>query len=323
MCNSNLFAQDIHFSQYFNSPQNLNPALTSFSQYKYRLSLNNRTQWATVSVPYKTYSGSFEMRLAEKTKKRSFFGIGILFNKDEAGDSKFGTNKSALSLSWAKSINRKGNNIISIALQGAFYQRSIDFTNLNFNDSWNISNPFNKLPTSESFSYSQISFFDISSGVLWHYSPSKKFKINSSFAIWHINEPNQSFSTSYISKLKMKYSGFTEAQILISENIYLLPSFYISKQFSHIETIEGIKIYNKFSYKYSFYYGFYYRNKDALILYSALENKNLLIGVSYDINLSKLSTASKYMGGLEISLQYNIDNRKTKADHKPIKCPIF
>ena len=48
-------AQDLHFSQYFNTPLLVNPANTGFNpDYDYRLGGNYRNQWANVGNPYKT-----------------------------------------------------------------------------------------------------------------------------------------------------------------------------------------------------------------------------------------------------------------------------
>ncbi len=53
-----LQAQDLHFSQFFNSPLVTNPANTGFiPDADYRIGANYRNQWSSVmSVPYKTVS---------------------------------------------------------------------------------------------------------------------------------------------------------------------------------------------------------------------------------------------------------------------------
>ena len=56
-------AQDLRFSQYFNSPLSTNPANTGFlPSSDYRLGAHYREQWASVPVPYKTMSvyGDFQ-----------------------------------------------------------------------------------------------------------------------------------------------------------------------------------------------------------------------------------------------------------------------
>src|ERR671917_454749 len=52
------YSQDLHFSQWFNSPLTTNPANTGFiPDADYRVGANYRNQWSSVmTVPYKTMS---------------------------------------------------------------------------------------------------------------------------------------------------------------------------------------------------------------------------------------------------------------------------
>jgi hypothetical protein len=47
-------AQDIHFSQFDQSPFNINPALTGAFDGAFRFIGNQRSQWRSVTVPYRT-----------------------------------------------------------------------------------------------------------------------------------------------------------------------------------------------------------------------------------------------------------------------------
>ena len=49
--------------------------------------------------------------------------------------------------------------------------------------------------------------------------------------------------------------------------------------------------------------GMFYRNGDALIFSTMFEFKQYALGVSYDVNISKLHAASTFRGGFEISLR--------------------
>jgi len=55
-------AQDIHFSQFYMSPLNLNPALTGVMNSQVRVVGNYRNQWASVlkSNAFSTYSASYD-----------------------------------------------------------------------------------------------------------------------------------------------------------------------------------------------------------------------------------------------------------------------
>jgi hypothetical protein len=50
--------------------------------------------------------------------------------------------------------------------------------------------------------------------------------------------------------------------------------------------------------------GVYYRHNESIIPYAGIESGDFQIGLSYDINISSLRTASNSRGGFELSLQY-------------------
>ena len=59
-------AQDIHFSQFYMSPLNLNPAMTGVMNCTQRFVANYRNQWASVlkADAYTTYSVSYDQKLS-------------------------------------------------------------------------------------------------------------------------------------------------------------------------------------------------------------------------------------------------------------------
>jgi hypothetical protein len=68
--------------------------------------------------------------------------------------------------------------------------------------------------------------------------------------------------------------------------------------------------------------GAVYRLKDALIPVVKINTNKLSIGLSYDVNTSKLKTASYYRGGFELTLSYlDLWNGKT-LKHEKVECPI-
>ena len=68
--------------------------------------------------------------------------------------------------------------------------------------------------------------------------------------------------------------------------------------------------------------GAVYRWKDALIPVVKINTEKLSIGLSYDVNTSKLKTASNYRGGFELTLSYiDLWNGKNSEARK-VECPI-
>ncbi|MBL7775242.1 MAG: PorP/SprF family type IX secretion system membrane protein, partial [Saprospiraceae bacterium] len=101
---TNLRAQDIHFSQFYMSPLNLNPAMTGVMNCNHRIVANYRNQWASVlkQNAYNTYSASYDQKIA--VGRYDYFGLGGTFWGDKAGESEFATLQARLSGSYAKKM---------------------------------------------------------------------------------------------------------------------------------------------------------------------------------------------------------------------------
>src|SRR5215831_2608042 len=81
------FSQDLHFSQYFNSPLTTNPANTGFiPDGDYRLGVNYRNQWSAImAVPYKTMSAFGDIQLMRNEEGSGWLGAGGVILRDAAG----------------------------------------------------------------------------------------------------------------------------------------------------------------------------------------------------------------------------------------------
>src|SRR5476651_2699727 len=86
LAGTNVHAQDLHFSQYFNTPMLVNPANTGFNpDNDYRLGGNYRNQWANVGSPYKTMSVWGDVKMFADRFENGWIGVGGSILKDEAG----------------------------------------------------------------------------------------------------------------------------------------------------------------------------------------------------------------------------------------------
>ena len=72
------FAQDLHFSQFMNSPLLTNPANTGFiPAADYRLGMNYRNQWSAImTVPYKTMSAFGDVQVFRNRIETGWMGLG-------------------------------------------------------------------------------------------------------------------------------------------------------------------------------------------------------------------------------------------------------
>ena len=78
------FSQDIHFSQFFETPLLRNPALAGIFTGDLRIQAVYRTQWASVTVPYQTGSINAEYKLPIGNTN-DFLSVGGEVLYDKAG----------------------------------------------------------------------------------------------------------------------------------------------------------------------------------------------------------------------------------------------
>jgi type IX secretion system PorP/SprF family membrane protein len=322
-----LAGQDLHYSQFMSSPLNLNPATTGFFNGMYRLTLNVKNQWQSVTKPYKTLSVGFDMSPLKRRTRRDAVGVGVIVNTDIAGDSKFSTTSPAISVSYIRSLDRRSSHILGVGIQAGWVFRSINYDALYFDNQYNGSYYDPTLGSNESFSVRNYNYFDLGVGIHWHYQMSRERNMYAGLGVLHLLHPKQTFMDNNHIRLDMKWTGYIGGQFDVAQVVDLLPQLLIMKQGTYYEWMIGAQakyIKNRYSHMdyTSFNAGIYYRNKDAMIFMAGVDYKQFTFGVSYDMNVSRLKPASYYKGGLELSLLYTYSKFKNKR-RKEIPCPIF
>ena len=77
----NLFAQDIHFSQFFETPLYRNPALAGIVDGDYRVQSVYRSQWNSVANAYRTGSLNAEYKMPVKNDDYLTIGMQVFYDK--------------------------------------------------------------------------------------------------------------------------------------------------------------------------------------------------------------------------------------------------
>ena len=317
-------AQDIHYTQYYAGPININPAYASFYKGTQRYTLQNKTQWRSVTVPFNTLSASFDMPIKKRNIKRDLFGGGISVNNDQAGDSKFGTTQMNFSFSYIRAF--KNYQYISVGVQPGIAQRKIDYTALYFDNQWDGYSYNPALSNNEQFSKEKFFFFDFSFGLLWAKIKDKNNAIEAGMALSHLNKPKQSLFNNKDIRLDQKFLAHFNLKKEIKENLVICPGVLFMRQGTYNEIdlgslIRYVQEPQEINYL-SLFGGIYYRMADAFNLIAGVEYKNATVGISYDINASNLFPASRARGGLEISIIY-IADKSVKTYNKKVPCPIL
>jgi type IX secretion system PorP/SprF family membrane protein len=312
-------AQDIHFSQYAQTPVNVNPALIG-SAFDTRAIINYRSQWGSVAKAYSTYGITFEQALKRLKLKKKYVGVGFNLYSDKSGDAKLGT----LSPNVGVAIHTRSSKFswLSGGLQVGLVYRTIDISNLRWDNQYKDYGYDPNAPSGEVTPRSGILTVDAGGGINFHYAKSERYisaqdgaKCDIGFSAFHYNIPKNSFFESS-ERLYTKYIFHANLDYgLKSVGMALAPSLLYMKQGPNTEItlgmlfkyiIEEQATYTDLKNASSFSLGAYYRVQDAIIPTMLYMKGNYAVGLSYDINLSQLTPASKLKGGLEVTLRYGM-----------------
>lgn len=305
-CN-NIYGQDINFSQFYEMPILRNPALAGVFNGDIRCIGAFRNQWQAVPVNYRTVAGSFEIR--RPARNGNFLTFGVQFTNDAAGDSKLGKTQVLPVLSFHKLINPDYNLYITAAFGGGYVSQRFDPTNLRFGDQF-VNGAYSATnPTSATFSNTSTNYFDLSSGVSVS-GEAGNYKYYLGGAYFHFNDPKVAFSALNDVRLNRKivFNGGISFRTSDNGDRFVLYSDYFTQGGN--SQFQGGALFKKMIYEedgdenQAIAFGCFYRWNDALVPVVKYQYEKWTIGVTYDVNVSKLRTASQFRGGFEITLTY-------------------
>lgn len=312
-------AQDIHFSQYNETPVLLNPALVA-QQYNFRVNGLYRSQWASAKSPFNTFGVSAELAINKKKLKKGHLAAGLAFYRDVAGDGKISTTNIMFSLGGAI---RAGDysKICGAAVVGVG-MRSVDYSKFRWENQFNGYEFDNAISSNENFQNSNYNYFDAGFGLNWHYSKTQTY-ITANNGTWfdvgvaamHLNTPAYTYLGTSGEKLFMRYVAHGSFNIgLKGSKTILNPSFIYMMQGPSMEANAGFmwkfvlkdqSVFTTEKKAFLLGLGINYRFRDAAVVQLLLEMDKYAIGAAYDLNVSTLNNATKGLGGFEIMLRYN------------------
>ncbi|MDF1672272.1 MAG: PorP/SprF family type IX secretion system membrane protein [Vicingaceae bacterium] len=314
---NSVLAQDIHFSQFYNSPLNLNPSLVGAFNGDYRFVGNQRTQWSSVTAPYATFGLSADANGIFNSP----IGVGLSVYNDRAGDSDFSTLQIGLGGSY--NIKIDSTQSFQIGIQPVFTQRSINYNDLKFDNQYNGSFYDANIGNGETFGNTGETYFNLHAGLSYNKKIAQRKEVNAGFALHNIVRPQQTFFNADI-PLHQRITIHAGGLIKLSDKIDVLPNILFQKQHKFQEIVfggQGKYHLNNGNYK-ALYGGIWYRNSDATYFNVGLDYADFHFGISYDLNLSSLSVASQNRGGFEFSVIYIIS--RFKPEIKRYKaCPDY
>ncbi|MBK7884346.1 MAG: PorP/SprF family type IX secretion system membrane protein [Chitinophagaceae bacterium] len=304
-----LHAQDLHFSQFFNSPLSTNPANTGFiPDADYRLGVHYRNQFSSImTVPYQTTSIFGDAQLFRDKLENGWLGVGGLLLNDVAGSGSLRSTKIYGSVAYHQMLG--SSSLVSAGFNVGWANKRIDVSKLKFPDQFDGKFFDNTLPTSVILDNTSVSYFDMQAGINYAYFPQENVYLNGGYSIHHVNRPKESFfsdsSNGYKGgRISMRHIGFANAILKVADNLIINPNIYYTNQAKASEMVIGLNgNYNlSESGEKQLILGAYYRVGDAVIPMAGFEIKSIRFTFSYDATLSPLSKFNNLRGASEFSI---------------------
>lgn len=305
-CTLQTGAQDLHFSQYFNSPLTTNPANTGFiPDADYRIGANYRNQWSNImTVPYKTMSVFGDAQLFRDRLETGWLGLGGVILSDVAGTGSLRSTKVYGSVAYHQMLGYSS--LLSAGFNVGYAEKRIDPSKLKFPDQFDGEFFDGNLPTTGLPVSNSSRYFDLQAGINYAYFPQENVYLNAGYSIQHVNKPRETFYADKTASgiIPMRHIAFANAILKVHEKVILSPNAYFSIQSKATEIMGGVLANYNLSEagEMQLIGGAYYRHKDAVMPMVGFEVKNVRFLFSYDVTTSSMSNFNNSRGAMEFSL---------------------
>ncbi len=301
-------AQDVHYSQFFNSPIFLNPALTGNYEANWRIMNSYRQQWTSISPPMYSNTLGYDQQMIVGEDKLS---AGTLLIYDKSSDLQFTAAKLFLSFAYHKKL--KQNAYLSWGIQPLFSFKTFSTSNLTLPDQFNNTTGFfdSSLPTQDAAFSRQVSNINLNTGINYR-KISGKIQPQIGLSLFNIIPSKESFYN-YNNRAVKRWTTNIACTFEIKQEYFITPNIQYMLQEKASSLVSGLNVgrylpENQAGLKFV-YAGIYSRigfNRitDAFCPMVGARIKKLDVGISYDINTSSLKNATNYRGAFEISIIY-------------------
>ncbi|AOM77023.1 PorP/SprF family type IX secretion system membrane protein [Pedobacter steynii] len=289
---------DPHFSQYYAHPLWLNPALTGVTDGEYRVSINAKQQWGSISNSYLTGGASFDMAPV----KNLAFGAMVL--NQNAGDISYNHLSALASAAYRIHFGRNGQNMVNFGVQAGILNKSFDASKITLGSQFNPVTGYDpNFGISESFASSNTLVPDVNAGVMYFDgNPDQRVNVFAGAMAAHLTRPIDKFLGTDV-RMPIRYAVHGGARVKVTDMLDITPNALYMKQGNAKETSIGAYAKVMLNPEADLMFGTNYRVDDAAIAFFGLNIKNMVFGVSYDFNTS-FNKSTRSQGGLELSISF-------------------
>lgn len=329
--------QDIHFSQFFNTPLPVNPALTGFMKQDIRLNAIYRNQWRQANATFSTIAFGADVNLLPPVLKGDKIGVGILVFRDQMGNETFTNNSVYGSLSYIKTLDPQKRHKLSIGTQFGMVQKRIDYSSLYFGNQI-VDYQLNPgISSGEPGINQSFSYFNLNAGLFYRFRLAPETDLHAGVSFFNLLRPKEYFAVAVEDDLnKLKNRGLIQigGRQKIVNRLYFRPEIMFMTQTRARNINMGAMLEYCLTDNPDLIVvqaGLWTRVQDALILYGGLKYHHLHVGISYDATLSSLLDIRNSpdvkdkarIGAFEIVLTYYGFLKRALPYQHTVPCKFF
>ena len=314
-------AQDVHFSQFWETSLLRNPALAGLFEGDYRVQAIYRDQWNNLTNAYRTGSLNLENKISVGSGD-DYLTVGLQSFFDRAGTIGWTTTQFLPAINYHKSLSTDKNQYLSLGAMGGWVQRRFDPSKMTTNTTYETGG------TGENLVNTSFGYIDGSVGL--SYNSQIRDRSSDNFyvgvAYHHFNRPQQSFYFRNANvELNAKWVISAGMRWSVSEQGFITVMADHSRQGRFEQTVAGALYGLRLGIDpenatHAIQAGALLRLNEAFIPVIKIDIGTVSASFSYDITVSNLTPFNQGRGGFEAGLVY----RWYKAESTPdARCPRF
>jgi type IX secretion system PorP/SprF family membrane protein len=303
-------AQDIHFSQFYETSVLRNPALTGVFSDDFKAGVVYRNQWNSLGNPYQTTAASAEARFPINREATDYLTVSGMFFSDKAGRAALKTTSFYASINYNKSLFDPHNSFLSAGFAAGFIQRSFDLSKLTFDHQYQGGVFVPSAGAGEALPVAKLQHWDLGAGVSFNSGIGENNDVIYIIGLsaYHLTQPRATFAEQgEVLNLATRWNASIAINATINDTWSLQAHGNYAMQGRHHETMAGgllrwaVPDASSNTRRFAISAGAFYRLSDAIVPVLKLEHKRMTFGMSYDVNISQLKAATGMRGGLELN----------------------
>lgn len=319
-----LLCQDIHFSQFYNSPLNINPGNTGVFYGDQRLNVGYRTQWNN-EVPWQTFTAAYDKKFISRfcEEARSFFSGGILVNYDrssEVSDLKLIN----INLTGSYTVRIDSSHLFTFGALIGSATRAFDQNLLIWDKQWTGRNFDSSLSSGESFDRDRVTYIETALGLNYRWQRTSRTKLDLGLGIFHVTEPGAGFYDNPDIQLSRRFSMMAVGQFKVHRKLDLQASGLAQFQGAYTEYVLGalarFYVDERPGRQIQVHLGLGYRTVGTPFPILAIQYNNFYGSISYDIDMTDIN---ELKGVRPNTLELHFGYMMTSPKWDPKVCPIY